>query len=491
LRIVSSAFSLDERFSSDKASQWLKASIRTRREIRLVRDRSQTKVFSLKMSAQDVVDASDHYEIYNTDDVPSLRTIIIDTNPRAWAALADVLPVSKAIANILIFVNTHLAFGNSNQVALIASHTNRAVWLYPAPPKQPSPTSGDVDMKDAGSGTPAAASSSAKKYPKFSQIETSLLSSLRALMNDTTATDLSTTTTQMSGALTLALAHINKTALSFTTSPAAAGATTTHPMTASTGGGVSAAAPAAAAAAAAGITTTGSTGGLAGLHARILVLSVSDSSPAQYIPTMNAVFAAAHARIAIDTLSLRGRPTFLEQASFITQGTFIRAAEPRGLLQYLMFGFGSGTPPATTGGGGGGKGAAGAGTGGDGKGLVKTKAGGAAAGKGGGKVGGRLGPGASVAELLVTPSADAVDFRAACFCHRNVIDTGFVCSICLSIFCEVPEGAECLTCDTKLALGNYGKMPALAAGAGAGARGGASPNATRKEKRKAEVNGGA
>ncbi|KAK4115722.1 transcription factor Tfb4 [Canariomyces notabilis] len=366
------------------------------------------------MSAQDFVDASDHYEIYNTDDVPSLRTIIIDTNPRAWAALADVLPVSKAIANILIFVNTHLAFGNSNQVALIASHTNRAVWLYPAPPKQPSPTSGDVDMKDAGSGTPAAASSSANKYPKFSQIETSLLSSLRALMNDTTATDLSTTTTQMSGALTLALAHINKTALSFTTSPAAAGATTTHPMTAT------------------GITTTGSTGGLAGLHARILVLSVSDSSPAQYIPTMNAVFAAAHARIAIDTLSLRGRPTFLEQASFITQGTFIRAAEPRGLLQYLI-----------------------------------------------------------VAELLVTPSADAVDFRAACFCHRNVIDTGFVCSICLSIFCEVPEGAECLTCGTKLALGNYGKMPALAAGAGAGARGGASPNATRKEKRKAEVNGGA
>jgi transcription initiation factor TFIIH subunit 3 len=67
---------------------------------------------------------------------------------------------------------------------------------------------------------------------------------------------------------------------------------------------------------------------------------------------------------------------------------------------------------------------------------------------------------ASVNQLLA-PSADAVDFRAACFCHRRVVDTGFVCSICLSIFCEVPEGAECLTCGTKLALGNYGAKPAV------------------------------
>ncbi|GAB1313153.1 RNA polymerase II transcription factor B subunit 4 [Madurella fahalii] len=422
------------------------------------------------MSVQDAVDASEHYEIYNTDDVPSLCTIIIDTNPRAWAALADVLPISKAIANILIFVNAHLAFSNANQVALIASHSNRAVWLYPAPPKPPPASSEDVDMQDASNNSTAA--SSANKYPQFSQIESSLLTSLRALINDTTVSDLSTATTQISGALTLALAHINKTSLAFTTSAAAVAAPTHHPMTASSNG-TGGPAPSA---------TTASSGGLAGLHARILILSVSDSSPAQYIPTMNAVFAAAHARIAIDTLSLRGSATFLEQASFITRGTFIRAAEPRGLLQYLMFGFGSGTAPssnspASGAGGAGAAAAAAAATSASGKGPVKSKS---AAAKG--KAAGKLGLGASVAELLVTPSADAVDFRAACFCHRNVVDTGFVCSICLSIFCEVPEGAECLTCGTKLALGNYGKMPALLASGG-------SPNAKRKEKKKAEVNG--
>lgn len=33
---------------------------------------------------------------------------------------------------------------------------------------------------------------------------------------------------------------------------------------------------------------------------------------------------------------------------------------------------------------------------------------------------------------LVVPSAGGVDFRAACFCHRKVVDIGFVCSVCLS-----------------------------------------------------------
>jgi transcription initiation factor TFIIH subunit 3 len=155
-----------------------------------------------------------------------------------------------------------------------------------------------------------------------------------------------------------------------------------------------------------------------------------------------------------------------------------------------MFGFGSGTAPTNPAGGAD-----------SGKGPAKSKTavssngtagGGGGGGGGGGKhKTGKLGLGASVAELLVTPSADAVDFRAACFCHRNVVDTGFVCSICLSIFCEVPPGGECLTCGTALALGNYGKTPvvAAAAGAAAGAAGSGSPSAGRKEKRKAGVNG--
>ncbi|KAK3946360.1 RNA polymerase II transcription factor B subunit 4 [Diplogelasinospora grovesii] len=399
------------------------------------------------MNVQDAVDASEHYEVYNTDDIPSLCTIIIDTNPRAWAALSDVLPISKAIANILIFVNAHLAFSNSNQVALIASHNNRAVWLYPSPkppssnPKPPpkSSTDGDIEMQDAPTTTtskPPGGHGSANKIPQFAQVESSLLSSLRQLIDQTTPNDLSSTTSQISGALTLALSHINKTAVSLSatsTSVARPAGSTSSTATGLTSQN----------------TNTGSTStSLSGtLHARILVISVSDSAPAQYIPTMNAVFAAAHSGIAIDTLSLRGSATFLQQASFLTRGTFIRANEPRGLLQYLMFGFGSSS------------GAAGPSPSSNDnvkKGTQDmTKIVGAKAGKSGAAAS------RNVADLLVTPSADSVDFRAACFCHRNVIDTGFVCSICLSIFCQVPDGGECLTCGTKLALGDYGARPVV------------------------------
>lgn len=70
-------------------------------------------------------------------------------------------------------------------------------------------------------------------------------------------------------------------------------------------------------------------------------------------------------------------------------------------------------------------------------------------------------PDAGARRHLVAPTAVGVDFRAACFCHRAVVDVGFVCSICLSIFCAPPEGAICLTCETHLKLGEYGAKPAV------------------------------
>ena len=412
------------------------------------------------MTVQDAVDASDHYEIHTTEDVPSLLTVIIDTNPRAWAAIADVLPFSKAIANILVFVNNHLAFSNANQVAIIASHTNRAVWLYPTPSK-PQGKSGSKPH-------------SSNKYPQFAQIEQSFLAAVRALVDETTADDISsTTTTQISGALTLALCHINKTALSLSAS-----ANTTGPAGSASGGPGAGGTKNSHAVSSTAI-SGGSSVGLTGLHARILVVSVSDSSPSQYIPTMNAVFAASHARIAVDTLALRGNATFLQQASFLTGGTFIRASEPRGLLQYLMLGFGRGAA------GGGAEPVIGsnsavigaASTGGVGMpGVSREKPVAAGVRRKGGKAGGA---GASAADMLITPSADSVDFRAVCFCHRKVIDLGYMCSICLSIYCEPPAEGECLTCGTKL-------PPPKQASRRAGAGNSGSPSAARK---KSKVNG--
>ena len=73
-------------------------------------------------------------------------------------------------------------------------------------------------------------------------------------------------------------------------------------------------------------------------------------------------------------------------------------------------------------------------------------------------------PDATARANLHPPGQSAgVDFRAACFCHRRVVDIGFVCSICLSIFCEPLREEACLTCGTALSLGNYGTKPVVVA----------------------------
>jgi transcription factor TFB4 len=196
----------------------------------------------------------------------------------------------------------------------------------------------------------------ANKYRPFALIENSLLASLRNLIQTTTENDISTTsTTQMAGALTLALSYINKATVKFSDpdtssrpAPTALENTETLPI---------------------------------GLQSRILVVSVSGDLAHQYIPIMNTTFAAQRLQIPIDILKLAGDTVFLQQASDATKGIYMHLRNPQGLLQYLMMAF-----------------------------L----------------------PDQMSRKHLVSPTQEVVDFRAACFCHRRVVDVGFVCSICLS-----------------------------------------------------------
>ncbi|XP_077571306.1 general transcription factor IIH subunit 3-like isoform X2 [Stigmatopora nigra] len=52
-------------------------------------------------------------------------------------------------------------------------------------------------------------------------------------------------------------------------------------------------------------------------------------------------------------------------------------------------------------------------------------------------------------QLLLPPPVH-VDYRAACFCHRNLIQIGYVCSVCLSIFCNFSP--ICTTCETAFKI---------------------------------------
>ncbi|KAI0062864.1 transcription factor Tfb4 [Artomyces pyxidatus] len=133
---------------------------------------------------------------------------------------------------------------------------------------------------------------------------------------------------------------------------------------------------------------------------RILILSVSPDLSSSYIPVMNSIFSAQKYKITIDVCKVFGADTvFLQQAAHLTGGSYIYLERRDALLQYLIMSF---LPPP------------------------------------------------AMRQVIAVPKQDKVDFRAACFCHKDIVDIAFVCSVCLSIFCSpVPV---CSTCRTKFPI---------------------------------------
>ncbi|KAI8928050.1 transcription factor Tfb4 [Entophlyctis helioformis] len=133
------------------------------------------------------------------------------------------------------------------------------------------------------------------------------------------------------------------------------------------------------------------------LQSRILVVSVSPDGPGQYIPIMNCIFAAQKQGTPIDVCRLvKGGSVFLPQAAHITGGIYLEALQLEHLIQHLLHVF-----------------------------LPDTE----------------------TRKMLCLSGNDEIDFRASCFCHKRNVDVGYVCSVCLSIFCSVRP--ECSTCQTK------------------------------------------
>ncbi|KAJ4483225.1 transcription factor Tfb4-domain-containing protein [Lentinula aciculospora] len=141
---------------------------------------------------------------------------------------------------------------------------------------------------------------------------------------------------------------------------------------------------------------------------RILILSVSPDQTAFYIPVMNSIFSAQKLKVTIDACQIYGPETvFLQQAAHLTGGSYIYLERRDALLQYLTMAF---LPPP------------------------------------------------SIRQTISVPTQDKIDFRAACFCHKNIVDVGFVCSVCLSVFCQpVPV---CSTCRTKFPIKSLQRLNA-------------------------------
>lgn len=160
------------------------------------------------------------------------------------------------------------------------------------------------------------------------------------------------------------------------------------------------------------------------LCGRILIIKAADDNPSQYLSFMNAVFTAQKLNLSIDSCILllnhtenrdskvlsSGHSGLLRQAADLTSGIYLQIPRNTGLLQYLLSVF-----------------------------L----------------------PSVSLRSSLLLPEArsncsSGVDFRAACFCHKQLIDIGYVCSICLSVFCEYTP--VCSTCNSSFVVPNVQGM---------------------------------
>lgn len=117
------------------------------------------------------------------------------------------------------------------------------------------------------------------------------------------------------------------------------------------------------------------------IHSRILLVTGSNECASQYMTYMNVFFTAQKQGIVIDVCALDKSLSLLQQGCDITGGQYLRLPQLDGLLQYLLWVF---LPDTQT----------------------RTK--------------------------LVLPPPTRVDYRAACFCHRELVDIGYVCSVCLS-----------------------------------------------------------
>ncbi|XP_075266208.1 general transcription factor IIH subunit 3-like isoform X2 [Convolutriloba macropyga] len=160
---------------------------------------------------------------------------------------------------------------------------------------------------------------------------------------------------------------------------------------------------------------------------RFLILKVSPILSAEYLPLMNCLFACQKEKLIVDVFSLCFYTTSLQQMSALSNGTFFKCPEDANkILHFLSAHF-----------------------------LMSAE---------------------FREKKLIKPSSQLLDYKASCFCHRRLVDVGWICSVCLSVFCAFTP--ICITCSSIF------RLPSAPAHASSGANSAAS-GGTNHRKRKA------
>lgn len=374
---------------------------------------------------------------------PDFLVLVLDINPLAWTRRSEALGKRKgkqvesdvvlqdALAAIMILLNAHMAMQHENGLAIYAAAgTGIAQLLYSTAPFSAKAYGAEA----SGAAAPSRAHKpDANTYQHFKLVDDSLEQGVRNMCklmfdrarqaqqaiqaNETSeaaqhAALARSVNVGIVSALSQALCHLNRLGLSDASDATTAGTGIATTAQTRAGGGSNVAS-------ATGLSA--GSGGMGSFKSRILILSVTQDASTQYIPMMNCIFAAQKKGITIDVCKLFGSDTvFLQQASYLTSGTYFRlddgpsdgdkegATDMRSSLVQT---------------------------------LLTTYL-----------------PSRSMRGTMNLPTLEEIDFRAACFCHRRIVDIGYICSVCLSLFCQ--PRPFCLTCRSKFpkdTLGRYDK----------------------------------
>lgn len=139
------------------------------------------------------------------------------------------------------------------------------------------------------------------------------------------------------------------------------------------------------------------------LSSRVLVLKLGNDMQAQYHTTMNCIFAAQRQGIVIDACVLATHASVLmKQAAHLTRGVYLhvsRKAQFEDLIVHLTSAFAASS---------------------------------------------------AIREHMRLPLVDEIDFHANCFCHDppRRLDQGWVCSVCLSAYCDEHKECGCTSVGT-------------------------------------------
>ncbi|KMT19706.1 hypothetical protein BVRB_1g007610 [Beta vulgaris subsp. vulgaris] len=274
-----------------------------------------------------------------TDDV-SLVVLLLDTNPYFWTSSSpsSSLSFSHFLSHVLSFVNSILLLNQLNQVVIIATGHNTCGYIF------------DSSLSSVSSSISSNQSSDNATMPSFCSDVMKNLEEFVTKDESLSSVDVvhGVDSSLLSGSLSMALCYIQRV---FRSGPL-------HPQP------------------------------------RILCLHGSPDGPEQYVAVMNAIFSAQRSMVPIDSCVIGGQHSaFLQQASYITGGVYLKPQQLEGLFQYLSTVFATDLHSRN---------------------------------------------------FIQLPKPVGVDFRASCFCHKNTIDMGYICSVCLSIFCM--HHKKCSTC---------------------------------------------